>query len=314
MPLSYTHESDFRQERDFGQKISATFEFIGVHWRPLGRVLLYLVAPAALVQSIVLVLVQSRVFGPLLRSSYSQPGYSGFGKSYYANFTSPLYLFSNVVGTAFHSILILSIYGYLFLCLYPPAHGGPIKPSDVWAVVQRKFLGTFFSLYGLLLLVILAFFVLVIPGIYLSVVLSLFFAVYVMEDTSFFETISRCGSLIKGKWWSTFGLLCVTVGLIYLFFIGFGIVAGITGAGLRGATFVSNTDNLRVLTIAITAVSALLSLLLYPPILLAISFQYFNLVERRDGVGMHQLVSQLGQAPVASPHATTYRPDDEGEY
>lgn len=313
MQQRYTQATDFWQERDFGQKISATFEFIGAHLRPLSRVLLYLVVPAALVQSILIALLQSRIFGPLLRAQAEQSSYR-LGTSYYNNFTSPLYLLSNVMSTAFHSMLILSIYGYLFLCLYPPAHGGPIQPADVWEVVRRKFWGTFFSIYGVGLLLLFAFVVLLVPGIYLSVVLSLYFIVNMVEGTDFLSTISRCSTLIKGKWWSTCGLLFVMVGLIYVLFLGFGIVAGITGAGLRGAELLSSSDNFRGLAIAISAISTLLSLLLYPPILLAIAFQYFNLVERHEGVGMHHLVSQLGQAPAASPDPTSYHPTEEGEY
>ncbi|RYY20568.1 MAG: hypothetical protein EOO36_02975 [Cytophagaceae bacterium] len=157
MEQRYTQATDFWQERDFGQKISATFEFIGAHWRPLGRVMLYLVVPAALVQAILVAVLQSRFFLPLQQDIYSQSRVGRFGGAYSATFSSPIYWLSNIASTTFHSILILSIYGYLFLCVYPPAHGGLIQPSDVWQVVQRKFWGTFFSLYGVVLLVLFGF-------------------------------------------------------------------------------------------------------------------------------------------------------------
>jgi len=314
MQQQYTQATDFWRERDFGQKISATFEFIGVHWRSLGRVLLYLVVPAALVQSILVAVLQSRVFAPFQRAITNESSYGNLSGRYYAAFSSPIYWASNVMSTTFHSILILSIYGYLFLCVYPPEHGGPIRPADVWEVVRRKFLGTFFSLYGVGLLIIFACFLLLIPGIYLTVVLSLFFVVNMMENTNFGSTISRCASLIKGKWWSTFGLLFIMVALIYMLVIGFGIVVGLGGASLRGAIALDSLADYRSLTIIISALSTLFALLLYPPILLAIAFQYFNLVERHEGVGMQHLVSQLGQAPAPDAGHASYHPTEEGEY
>ena len=50
--MRFAQESDFRQLRDFGQKFSASFEFIGAHWRGLGQAMLYLVLPAAILQGI----------------------------------------------------------------------------------------------------------------------------------------------------------------------------------------------------------------------------------------------------------------------
>jgi hypothetical protein len=48
--------------------------------------------------------------------------------------------------------------------------------------------------------------------------------------------------------------------------------------------------------------------------LMAIAFQYFNLVERKEGTGMRQLVDSLGQTAAPEVSGTYYRPDEEGEY
>jgi hypothetical protein len=52
MKNTYTSPADFWQVRDFGAKISACFEFIGAHWRPLGKCLVYFVLPGALLLGI----------------------------------------------------------------------------------------------------------------------------------------------------------------------------------------------------------------------------------------------------------------------
>ncbi|QKG57482.1 hypothetical protein GKZ68_13115 [Hymenobacter sp. BRD128] len=317
----YNQATDFWQERDFGQKFSAVFEFLRVHWRPLGRVLLYLVGPLALVQALIVVLLQYRLFSTLGGFGRSSSPYAighSYGLSVFQFFTSPTYFGSLLLGAAFYSVLVLTVYGYLLECLYPTRPGQPIGVAQVWAIVKRQFIGTYFSLFGLSLLVVAGSFVFFIPGLYLSVALSLFFIVHLVEGGDFAATISRCLSLIKGKWWSTFGLIFMILLLAGLLLRGAGIILGLVGAGLAGAGLLGGLGhtmlNLPVLSAVLGVLSTLAALLIYPLLLLAIAFQYFNLVERREGVGLRTLIQQLGQpAPTAPDHAT-YRPHEEGEY
>jgi hypothetical protein len=314
MPPSYTQATDFWHERDFGQKITAVFEFIGVHWRPLGRVLLYLALPAALLQAIVSALLQSQLLQSF-HDSYARTSRYGYLST---TFTSPLYYLGTVASVVFQAVLILSVYGYLVECLYPSHPGAPITVADVWVIVKRRFLGVFFSLFGIGLLMLFGFVIFFIPGIYLAVTLSLFFIVQVVEDGDFGTTVSRCRSLIKGHWWSTFGLIFIMVFLLWVLRFGVGVLAGLLGAGFMGAGLLGGLGNhgesLSLVGLLVGAFSTIISLLLYPPILLALAFQYFNLVESTEGIGLRQLIDQLGQAPAATPGSTTYRPDEEGEY
>jgi hypothetical protein len=320
--LPYTHETDFRQERNFGQKVSATFEFIGVHWRPLGRVMLYLVAPLALLLGILTAVLQSRMLGLMGRMVRDQarPGYDPLAAQramMSTTFQNPLYYLNMVLGMVFVSVCILTVYGYLVRCLRPAgAVAAPITPAEVWQVVRGQLVGTFFSIWGLTLVIMVGFFVFFFPGVYLSVALSLFFIVRLVEGTGFFGTISRCLRLTKGKWWSTFGMIFIMIALLYALLLGVRIVVGALVAGLHGAFLPTGQpgEALSMLTIIFALFFTLSFFLLYPPLLLGLAFQYFNLVERRDGVGLRHLVDQLGQAPLASPDGSTYRPHEEGEY
>jgi uncharacterized membrane protein len=320
--LTYTHETDFRQERGFGQKVSATFEFIGVHWRPLGRAMLYLVAPLALLQGILTALLQSRMLttmGRMVRDQ-TQPGYDPLSAQrniMSATFLNPLYYLNMVLGMVFVSVCILTIYGYLVRCLRPAgAVATPITPAEVWQVVRGHLVGTFFSIWGVTLVIMVGFLVFFFPGMYLSVALSLFFIVRIVEGTGFAATISRCLRLTKGKWWSTFGMMFIMVALLYALLFGVRVVVGALVAGLHGAFLPVGQpgEAATTLTIIFTLFFTLAFFLLYPPLLIGLAFQYFNLVERHEGVGLRHLVDQLGQAPLASPDGSTYRPHEEGEY
>jgi hypothetical protein len=315
--LRYDQVTDFWQERDFGQKFSAVFDFLRAHWRPLGRVLLYLVGPLALVQAIAVVMLQYRLFSSISQFNRLSSSYN-MGINFLQFFSSPAYFGSTLLGAAFYAVLVLSVYGYLLECLYPTRPGQPIGVAQVWAVVKRQFISTFFSLFGLGMLILVGFFVFFIPGLYLSVALSLFFIVHLVEDNSFAATISRCLSLVKGKWWSTFGLIFMILFLAVLLLRGATIVLGIVGVGLSGAGLLGGIGkhvlNLPVLSAVFGVLSTLAALIIYPLLLLAIAFQYFNLVERREGVGLRMLIQQLGQPAPTTPDHGTYRPDEEGEY
>lgn len=318
MSLAFTQESDFRKEREFGQKISATFEFIRAHWRPLGRVMLYTVLPAALLFGLINSSMQMAIWGSLARrpvgggAEVARQQFAVMGQM----FSSPLYWLSAVLGIMFGSLVVLSVYGYLLCCLRGAAEPGAARSevtvADVWVIIRREFLSTVLSIVGIYALTVVGFFLLAIPGIYLSVMLSLFFIVKLVEGTSFGETVSRCWQLIQGKWWSTFGLIFVMLLLLYALLALVGIVASLFGATLLGIVK-SGTVQSPVFAIVSSTLGTGLALLLYPPILLVLAFQYFNLVERREGVGLRSLVGQLGQAAPTARNAS-YRPEEEGEY
>jgi hypothetical protein len=328
MAFSYTTATDFWHERDFGQKVTAIFEFIGAHWRPLGRVLLYLGVPAALLHGIVSALLQSQLMR-FLHDDYTQPMEYGYLSS---AFHSPLYYLNTMVTSIFQAVLILSVYGYLVECLHPTQPGAPITVATVWANVKKRFLGTFTFLFILALLwaavfflystgepfAIFGFVVLSAAGAYLAVTLSLFFIVQAVEDRTFGAAFSRCRQLMRGNWWATFGLIFLILFLLGMLRVGAGmltalLVASLTGAGLLGAAG-NDKEGLSLIGLLLGSLSTIISLVLYPPILLTLAFQYFDLAERQEGVGLRYLIAQLGQAPPASPTHSTYSPDEEGEY
>ncbi|GAB3312691.1 hypothetical protein ACFQT0_11775 [Hymenobacter humi] len=320
MRLRFTQESDFRQQRDFGQKISATFEFISAHWRGLGRALLYIVLPAAILQGILAGLMQRQLLMTGLRDAQTHGTRVGLseGLLMFTQMTqSPYYSLTIIMSGIFITLLILTVYSYIRLCLHPSSSDEPISVGAVWAGVKNEFLSSFLSYFGLLLMVIVGYLFLLIPGIYLSVALSIFFAVKLMEGTGFGASVSRSLRLTRGKWWSTLGLLFIMAFLLAICSGTIGAVIGAIVGGIGAALGLYKTGDpgtaVGLFAVITSSLGSLFNLLIYPPLLIALAFQYFNLVERHDGVGLRNMVSQLGQAPVTVPNSA-YRPDEEGEY
>ncbi|MBD2751888.1 hypothetical protein [Spirosoma validum] len=289
------------QQRDFGNKINATFQYIIENFRSLGLSLLYIVGPVALVAGIATGVVQSnmmRLIGESANAKTDNPFYAfqmlGF-------FASPSFWLAMFFSLMANLAVILTTYAHMKV--YDRADGREITVPDVWAEVQPV-IGRGI-LISILNSIIIGFGILffVIPGLYLAVALSLSLAVMSFEETDFGSTWTRCFQLIRDKWWSTFGLIFVMsliVGLIGLVFaVPTAVIAFLTSAKMLPDVSVvwlvlGNVINLVGKTI--------LNVVIYT----AVGFQYTNLVERQEGRGMISAIDSIGTTPT-QPRST----DDE---
>ncbi|MBC7449020.1 MAG: hypothetical protein H7330_13280 [Hymenobacteraceae bacterium] len=302
---SYTTAADFQQTRDFGQKISAVFDFLRLHFRPLFR---------CLVQYALLVPLAGFIAAGVAQKLFF-PGYQPTGLStVFMVGMAPAVLLSYIPLLLGYALLILTVYGYVNERMATPA-AQEVPSAQVGAFVRAHFLRTFGSLIGLGVVLMLAFMLLFVPGVWLGVPASLFFIVQLRENRSFGDTLTRCVALVKGHWWATLGLLIVISFIQAVLPLLVQVVGGIllgVGATLTGG---SEGLDLPLLTYGWVAVSNLLSLVMYTLVLLAIAFQYFNLVELKEGRGVYALLDELGRpAPVGQPTGQRYRADEEGEY
>ena len=108
---------------------------------------------------------------------------------------------------------------------------------------RRLILGYFLGYFLLLLISISAPYLLIIPGIYLSVRLGFVLHGITVDNLSFTRGIRHSWNLVKGHWWSTFIAMIVVliVSLIFLTPISVGI--------LIGATLIPDSANSQVISI-----------------------------------------------------------------
>ena len=346
MKNTFTSPADFWQERDFGAKISAAFDFIGAHWRPLGKCLVYFVLPGALLMGIGLGMFTNTIFdlsGHALaaqRAGATAPSHTPFSQLNTLGFSGfGLVILGSVLAFL---LLVGTVHAYVRARLRLPATT-PVTPTEVWAELRTR-LGRMLALVGLLVAFYLAMVVgvvilvggavglskvlgggssgvgvgfLLIPifyflVVYASVAMSLFFPVLWLEDRGLFASVGRCFQLIKGHWWATFGLILVATFLQSMLTIVFAIPQYAVMFGKMLQLPGLNSDVLGLVAQCIYAVGIIFT---YTLPLLALIFQYYNLVERREGHGLRLLVNQLGQPQAASvAQPGHYRPDEEGEY
>ncbi|QIL75622.1 hypothetical protein [Hymenobacter sp. HDW8] len=333
--LAFTQPADFLKERDFGQKIEASFDFVRAHFRPFGKCMLYIVLPAALLTGIGTGLMQSRL--QLYMQQVKTAARTGNASmAPLVDFIgSPEYVLAILGSLLTFMLLILTTYGYMTLTLSKADSAADIEVADVWALVRRRFFGTLLATLGLAVVMIAA--TLPILGVfgllsvlgsmaglllpvayiatfYVMVSLSLFHIIWVREELGFFATLRRCFYLVWGKWWSTFGLI-----MVMLLIIGMMAIVFFIPQSFLNITSIITPDAASpnaLLVVAVNTMSSMALMMLYPLLFLAIAFQYFNLVERKEGEGLHRLVGRIGQPAVVDQPvaAARYRAEEEGEY
>jgi hypothetical protein len=297
--MEHFQKIELRRTRDFGEKFNATFEFIRQNYKGF--------MPAVIFISIPLIVV-----GMVVANYYSNfvlyKNVSSYGSEDF---------FGNIIGNLFGYVLIAYVFivaGYLintslvynYMKLYT-RHENPtsVTVKELWDE-SKKYIGPIFVasiLVGIVVVIGMVF--LLIPGIYLAIALSLIVSVIIFEDKSIGDAFSRCFFLIKDKWWSTFGLIFVA-----------GMIQGMMGfifnipEMILSVTFALHRDGdmlmdppmwqkgAMILSSSISAIGAgLLSCISF----IAIAFQYFNLVERREATGLLNQIETFGKADSTNP-------------
>ncbi len=260
------------QQRDFGEKINATFQYIVQQFRSLGLALLYIAGPVVLVAGIASGLSESSVRGNM------------FGLLTRASIVSVVaYLLA---------FWLVPLVTYSHLKVYNETGGGPVLVGAVWREVRRAFGRAVIAilLYGTLYIV--GTFILFLPGIYFAVTLSPMLAIVVLEEAGAGDAFSRSFTLIQDNWWSTFGLLII-MGFVYLSLLSLIWVPTLLWDMVKG---VFQLPPLPPLVVAFLGAFVVLGLLLFlMVVVLAVGFQYFNLVEKREHVGLIARIDSIGE-------------------
>ncbi len=277
----------FRKVRDFGTVISHSFDLIKAEYRRLGKALLIYVLPCFIVTGILLVLVQTSIIKNM--ENGLKPGVNIF-QSFNWTKTGLSYLLQLLNFTILGTVI------YSFLNIYLRKRGefdvAELKGSLLKLGVKLLVINI---IVGIMVLVACVF--LVIPGIYLSVVLSLVTPIVVFEDAGFGQALRRSFEIIKGSWWKTFGILFVGAVIVYLFSI-------ILGLPLIIATFVkafhavSGQSVTQIYTPGYIIVSTIISIIqtfAWSLVIIFISVQYFSLVEEKERPTLQAKIDRINE-------------------
>jgi hypothetical protein len=245
------------------------------------------------------------ILNGLLFSQYIDFAFGGMSAQDQINVQNPFdFIFNpSYIGfifiSGFSALLNFAVI-FNYMKLYQNKYPEPISVTEVLNASWKDLLPLFFLSVIAMILIMVGFLAFIIPGIYLMVAMSLSIPILFFERLGIFESIGRSFKLIKGKWWSTFGLLFVAnimmyaVSLIFMvpFYIFYFIkmLTLVEEVGITTDTTSSMFQGGMMLSVMFMFLGSFLT---YTIPMIALSFQYFNLVERRESVGLMSEIEKL---------------------
>ncbi len=288
---------EFKKERDLGSIISDTFKFIRENWKSYFSAIIKIAGPFILVGAIVMVFFMgsfSGIFSDIQGNTNSDPS-AIFGLL--GSMFGWLGLLALVGVTIYVMVSVTSLY---FIKSYINNNGkvdfAEIRTNtfkNIW-----KFLGL-----GILIVIMVLFGIMLcyLPGIYLAIVFSLATSIMIFEGKSVGDTISHSFTLIKGQWWTTFGVFLV-VGLLVTILGSIFSIPALIYQLIKMGTMLGENDPAEVFNlfkdpvyIALNVLSYVGKYILSSITLIASVFIYYDLNEQKNLTGTIEKIDSLGQ-------------------
>jgi len=273
---------NLRKERQFGDNLSVTFDFIRMNFKMLLKILLRISGPLMLLGSIVLFYAFFELYSNM---------------STFNSKVSPFDIYQSgfmILGIIIYSIgsLIFSISINEYISWYADAEENEtISPKEIFQRAISNFWNYFGTGLLVSLMIAITFMVLIIPGIYVGVSLSLVLIVISAEKKAGGKAINRSWQLIKGKWWITFGYLIVVFILATL------IMYIIQIPLLTINVIFAVTKETSTISVIINALAASITYLIYPLVTvityIGIAVYYFSVVEEKEQVGLKKEIQKI---------------------
>ena len=279
------------QQRDFGQKMNVSFEFVTQNFGPLLKALAIIAGPPALLCGIAQGMFQSRLLS-------GRPG--GDVLNQFASYLSLEYLFVIVFSLITYFLAYAAVSA--FLVLYEENKSSEnLTTENVWKKLTENISGSIVAQIISVLLVLAGTVFFLIPGIYLAICFQFFMIIAIREKLSATDILKRSYKLIQGKWWSTFGLIVImsiVSGIVSLFFQ----LPTLAVTIMSTLGFSAVGTNLKTLTIIASAISMVGSTVVQGIVWVAVAFQYYNLVERLEGSSLRAEIESLGKGGLERPN------------
>lgn len=277
----YNHRIKLYEQREFGEKINATFTFLRQNVGPFFKAQFYIAGPVAIILTILYTILFESIFDGLENGV-----------------NNPLFFTSGTIWNTFATYLmtilmtlVVALVNFVYMRLYHENNREAPDVNSVFQLMMQNFwkavlIGIIWAIFiavGMLFLIL--------PGIYLAVVASLAYPILVIESSGVERAVDRPFKLIRDKWFSTFGLLLVTgiIGAILASLISLP-VSIFTGVQVFLGIEEGNADISEAFP---TWAIALGTLLGYVGNIVsgaitntAIGFQYYNLVEMKESRGL----------------------------
>ncbi|WP_448519423.1 hypothetical protein [Rhodoflexus sp.] len=296
--MYFDNKIEFQAERDLGSRINVAFDFIKRNFLPLTGAMLVVITPLLAIGGA----------AGLLFFRYSQADNLATGSE---SVTTVLSI--GLIFILYYFVLL----GFLpasvvfsYIKLYREQEAATFSVEEVLGELKKhwlKLLGAMILTYAILLPAFLLF---IIPGVYLAIPLLFVPYAIVAEDMNVIEAISRAFQLVKNHWWETFGLVIVAAIINYLFSYIFQLPFVLTFGALPFLSTSTGLDSLGIWGILASIVYLLGNFIIQVIPLTMYAFHYHHLVEIKEGTGLLGRISKLGRGDIQRKSYT----DEEESY
>ncbi len=177
--------------------------------------------------------------------------------------------------------------GAAFKAIADAYMGGAAAAGPSLRFASRRLLSILWVTVLSILLTVLGFVLLIVPGVYLAVALSVVVPVLMLEDRKGRKALGRSRELVKGRWWPTFGVFLLGLLIIPA------IVEWIVGFIFQ-LLLLTEMDSV-VGYVAVSAVGGMLASILATPLQAAVvAVLYFDLRVRKEGLDLQLLAERIG--------------------
>lgn len=322
---------NFKKERSFSDKLNATFAFLSQNFKSMGKNLLLIAGPFALLAGIFYGVYQTYTLGFSFGASGPNPWANTGSMVVMVISIIMMIIFSFIATTLVVAIVMKHIKFYV-------AEGHSyMNTSQLWSTIWGDFFSVLGTTFYIMVLFVFSLLLLGIPVLLLSLdgpnpvvigilmffgffglmffwpILLLLYPIRSMEKVNVFSATRRLFKLASGKWLSTVGLVIVVTIIQSIMSIAFAVPMYIimfmnAMHGLEGEIPAEPAFGINgiLLTLA-SGISMLGSFALYSILFIALTFQYFNLLEKKEAKGLLERMEGFGK-PVteADDHEEQY--------
>lgn len=278
-----TDKIEFQAERDFGGRLNVAFDFIRRNFVPLLTSMLVILMP---------LLALGGGLGLLL--------YRYLQNSSIASDAGSAGIVITGIGVFVFYLLIMSFLPatvvYSYIKLYRERSESVFTVEQVLGELKNYWLRLLGAMIMTYIILIPAFILFIIPGIYLAIPMALIPYIMVAEDLSFFDAMSRAFKMVRDNWWETFGIMIVAAIIGSLFNYVFQLPVTIV---IGASPFISASGEITSLGFwgILAAVIYMVGSFIVQAIPLTIyAFHYHHLVEIKEGTGMMGRIANLGNS------------------
>lgn len=296
--MYFSDKIEFQAERDFGSRLNVAFDFIRRNFVPLVSAMLVVITPLLALGGAVGLL--------FVRLAQAENTTNADNTATFVLISFMFFIYYTVL-TSFLPASVV----YSYIKLYREREAAVFSVEEVLGELKKhwlKLVGAVLLTYAIL---VPAFMLFVIPGIYLAIPLVFVPYAIVAEDMSVTQAVGRAFQLVKNHWWETLGLIIIAYIIAALFSYVFQLPFMIFFGSLPFISAVStNVTSMGFWGILATAVYMLGNFIVQGIPLVIYAFHYHHLSELKEGRGLMGRIGNLGTTSNARNRYT----DEEETY